>query len=311
MKTRIRILYCFLALLIIFPGFSASQVPAAFVDIGYGARPMGMGGAFTALTHDAHSVLWNPAGLSRLKNNNATFMWTKQFNLIPYYFFAAGTPVTKSLTLGAAAISSGNDVLRETTAFFSIAYKRNSKEKSLFNNISYGLNFKFRNSNFGNNADGGENRIQGHAYGFAMDFGVQWKISPRFISGFMIRDVVSPVSYFNDTLNDVYYEAVPTTMILGVAYLAIKNVILTADWSKVLLEENVNKINAGVEIKLLKLFALRAGFSQPLEAEGNKKYNLGLGLFIIKNRGFNLSFDFAYEIYFLANTPKVSTTIWF
>ncbi|MBC8182313.1 hypothetical protein H8E88_14520 [candidate division KSB1 bacterium] len=311
MKTRIKFLYYVLVLLIIFPNFCLSQVPAAYVDIGYGARPMGMGGAYTALTHDAHSVLWNPAGLTRLKNTNATFMWTKQLNLIPYYFFAAGKPISKSLTLGTAVISSGNDVLRETTAFISIAYKRHSRAKSIFNNISYGLNFKLRNSTFGYNQDGGENQIQGHAYGFAMDFGVQWKISPRFMSGFMIRDIVSPVSYFNETLSDTYYEPVPTTMILGVAYLANKNFILTADWSRVLLEENVSKINAGMEYKIFRIFTLRAGFSQPLEADLNKKYNLGLGLFVVKNKKISLCFDFAYEIYFLANTPKVSTTIWF
>ncbi len=311
MKKQKKYSYYVLTLLMILPNLSASQVPAAYVDIGYGARPMGMGGAFTALTHDAHSVLWNPAGLTRLKNTNATFMWTKQLNLIPYYFFAAGKPVSKSVTLGTAAISSGNDVLRETTAFLSIAYKRRSRTKSFFNNISYGLNLKFRNSSFGNNADGGENRIQGHAYGFAMDFGVQWKISPRFISGFMIRDFVSPVSYFNDTLSDTYYEAVPTNMILGLAYLATKNLIFTTDWNKVLLKENVSKINAGMEYKIFKMFTLRAGFSQPIEAEKNKKYNLGLGLFVIKKKKLVLCFDFAYEIYFLANTPKVSTTIWF
>ena len=74
------------SMLVIFPIHSSCEIPAAFVDVGYGARPMGMGGAFTALANDAHAVLWNPAGLIRLKHTNATFMWTKQFNLIPYYF---------------------------------------------------------------------------------------------------------------------------------------------------------------------------------------------------------------------------------
>ena len=311
MKTRIKYLYFVLILVIIHPNFCVSQVPAAYVDIGYGARPMGMGGAFTALTHDAHSVLWNPAGLTRLDNTNATFMWTKQLNLIPYYFFAAGRPVSKSITLGTAVISSGNDVLRETTAFLSIAYKRHSTAKSFFNNFSVGMNLKFRNSSFGNNQDGGENRIQGRANGFAMDFGVQWKISQRFISGFMIRDFVSPVSYINETLKETYNEAVPTTVILGLAYLANKSLVFTADWNRALLDENVSKINAGMEYKIFRICTLRAGFSQPLEADLKKKYNLGLGLFVVKNKKLSLCFDFAYEIYFLANTPKVSTTIWF
>ncbi len=30
----------------------------------YGARPMGMGGAFTAVADDANAPYWNPAGLA-------------------------------------------------------------------------------------------------------------------------------------------------------------------------------------------------------------------------------------------------------
>ena len=35
-------------------------------------------------------------------------------------------------------------------------------------------------------------------------------------------------------------------------------------------EENVIKINAGLEYKIFRMFTLRAGFSQPLEADLNK-----------------------------------------
>ena len=40
---------------------------AAFLDIGVGARGIGMGGAYTALADDASAVYWNPAGLARLE----------------------------------------------------------------------------------------------------------------------------------------------------------------------------------------------------------------------------------------------------
>ena len=39
---------------------------AAFLDIGVGARGIGMGGAYTALADDASAVYWNPSGLARL-----------------------------------------------------------------------------------------------------------------------------------------------------------------------------------------------------------------------------------------------------
>ncbi len=43
---------------------------AQFLEIGIGARGTGMGEAYTALTNDAGSVFWNPAGLADIENRN-------------------------------------------------------------------------------------------------------------------------------------------------------------------------------------------------------------------------------------------------
>ena len=68
-----------------------AEIPAAYVDIGYGARSIGMGGAFVAIPCDVHALFWNPAALSTLKHNQVTAMYTKQFGLIPYFLAAYGT----------------------------------------------------------------------------------------------------------------------------------------------------------------------------------------------------------------------------
>ena len=309
-----KIKYHLLIILIIIinlPPSAMGGIPAAYVDIGYGARPMGMGGAFVALANDAHAVLWNPAGLIRLKSTNATFMWTKQLNLIPYYFIAAGRPINNRFSLGTAAISSGNDVLRETTFLLSCAYKLPLEMRSPLNRINVGVNLKLRNSSYGNNADGGENQIKGDALGFGIDLGAQWMISPIFFTGILLRDIVSPVSYHNKTLDKTYSESVPPTLIIGAVYSAIKNLLLAADWEQVLSADNNDKFHIGMEYKIINIFVLRAGLNQPIDRSSDKKYTLGLGLFYKKKGVLSLSFDFAYEFFFLANTPKVSTSIWF
>ncbi len=57
----------------------ASPLHAAFKDSGWGVRPLGMGGAFTAVANDANGTLYNPAGLAQVSSREATFMSAKLF----------------------------------------------------------------------------------------------------------------------------------------------------------------------------------------------------------------------------------------
>jgi len=68
---------------IIFIYFIVLSVSAfgAFPDIGLGARPMGMGGAFVALADDANGLFWNPAGLSQIKRAEFSSMYLRPYGL--------------------------------------------------------------------------------------------------------------------------------------------------------------------------------------------------------------------------------------
>jgi len=48
-------------------------------DLPVGARPMGMSGAFIAIADDANTVMWNPAGITQLSQQELTMMWTNLF----------------------------------------------------------------------------------------------------------------------------------------------------------------------------------------------------------------------------------------
>ncbi|HPG31034.1 MAG TPA: hypothetical protein PLQ81_09645, partial [bacterium] len=47
---------------------------AAFLKLGYGARPAGMGEAFSAVSGDINSLYYNPAGLYDVSNKTISFM---------------------------------------------------------------------------------------------------------------------------------------------------------------------------------------------------------------------------------------------
>ncbi len=57
---------------------------AAIFDLGMGARPMGMGGAFASLADDENAVFYNPAALAYLDRVGVTSLWSPQFGLIDY-----------------------------------------------------------------------------------------------------------------------------------------------------------------------------------------------------------------------------------
>ncbi|HAH05085.1 MAG TPA: hypothetical protein DCM05_00945 [Elusimicrobia bacterium] len=58
---------------------SAGEEPFSFLFIDAGARAAAMGGAYTALARDSNALLYNPAGLSRIEKDEATFMHNEHF----------------------------------------------------------------------------------------------------------------------------------------------------------------------------------------------------------------------------------------
>ena len=63
------------------------------LKIGVGARSVGMGGAFTAITNDATSIYHNPSGLAMMENRAFSFNHLVYFKDINYANFSAGFPM--------------------------------------------------------------------------------------------------------------------------------------------------------------------------------------------------------------------------
>jgi hypothetical protein len=61
---------------------SAGQYAASFLEIGVGARALGMGGAFCSLADDGQGFYWNPAGMALLKRPRLSGMYGPQFGTL-------------------------------------------------------------------------------------------------------------------------------------------------------------------------------------------------------------------------------------
>ncbi|MCX5785111.1 MAG: PorV/PorQ family protein [Elusimicrobia bacterium] len=71
---------------------SAGAEPFNFLFLDANARAVGMGGAYTALAADSNALLYNPAGLGRIANREATFMHNQHFESITQEYLGFADP---------------------------------------------------------------------------------------------------------------------------------------------------------------------------------------------------------------------------
>lgn len=67
-----------------FSNHSIGTAGSDFLLMDIGARGIAMGGAYSAVTNDAYSLYWNPAGLTKIPRFSAGFMYTRYVEDITY-----------------------------------------------------------------------------------------------------------------------------------------------------------------------------------------------------------------------------------
>lgn len=289
-----------------------SNIQGSFLDVGYGARSMAMGGAYVAITQKANSILWNPAGLSNATgNHNISFDNVNLINLYNYSFVGYGYRLKNNHALGFGMIYSGDEAMSETTVYLSGAFncKKYIKLKFL-KKFSLGANLKYFGSSFGNNSDGsfidgdGEHQVSGSAHGFGIDLGLQTEISivkKRSIDqiGILWRNPINTISWESKnetgTAEGSYSEGLPSSLIIG--YGMIKDrFIFSLDYEKALHKDVEDVVRTGTEFRLFgRNLALRTGYSQEIYTGDNRRYSFGLG-FQVKWKKALLFLDIAYQI---------------
>jgi hypothetical protein len=87
--------------ILLFTSFSfAGKYAGAFLELGVGAKALGMGNANVALSNDAYGFYWNPSGLAFLNNFQAASMHTDLFgSLQQQNFISAAMPIFGGVTV--------------------------------------------------------------------------------------------------------------------------------------------------------------------------------------------------------------------
>jgi hypothetical protein len=125
--------------------------PGAFLRNGTGARPLGMGGAFTAVAEGAETVYYNPGGLGYITNIDFTSSY-KTLSLDRHFgFIAVSLPIRNEATMAASWVNAGvSDVIGRGNSRQILGEIGNSSNafalsfgKALHERFSFGANLRY------------------------------------------------------------------------------------------------------------------------------------------------------------------------
>lgn len=212
-----------------------------FLAVGVGARALGMGNAFTAVTNDVTSGYWNPAGLLGVKGDlQIGAMHSEYFaGIAKYDYIGVAKPIDSLSTIAFSFIRFGIDNIPNTIDLIdpsgNIDYDRITSFSTADHAflISYARKLRIPGLQIGGSAKVIYRRVGGFgkAWGFGLDAGLQYQRNQWRISA-VARDVTSTfnawsysldqrtVEVFQQTNNEIPVNSVELTLprlMLGVA----------------------------------------------------------------------------------------------
>lgn len=286
-----------------------SGFAGAFADVGLGLRPLGMGGAYTALATDEHSARWNPALLGEVEDPIAGFSWARQFNLISYSYLAVSYPVKESLGVGAYVITAGDDIYRETTIGAAAGVPGNIL--FLPELIRIGATVKLYLADYGNDSEGGDDRVQGSAFGYGIDVAAALRLSDEFLFTVVGRDLVNDVTW-DSSVKGSYSEGAPRAVAVAGAF-QDDQIAISFDFQPPLYSDVPTRLGIGAEIVLLGALKPRLGLSQNFgSGDPNRWVTVGLGVNLepsFLGPIHHVMFGYTHLIHEIDATPRVGLTI--
>ncbi len=298
--TKIKFRSCYVILISLL--FTSSAF-AAFNDIGVGARPLGLGGAFVALADDSNAAKYNAAGLAYIEDIHIGATYAQRFSgLVNYSIIGTVLPMGRAGTIAADAgfLSEDSGIYNEQT--FRISYAN-----TLFKQLGLGFNLKY----FGTIYDEGNEFVIENPYfadttssAFSLDLGLMAKPFNSLNIGISVENVVPA----DISISEAEPDTIPLNFRAGITYRlesiaemsaqgeAISNVL-----KNTLATIEVNARNGdvytktGVEIWINNAIGIRGGFGLVNGVSSATTLNLG-GSAKIPISGTTLQLDYGFQL---------------
>ena len=307
--------------LILSPLFSPAPLHARarfageFLTLGAGARALGMGSAFVAVSDDATAGVWNPAGLTRIRRREAHAQHAEQFGgLVNHDQFGFAETLKDIGSVGFSLLRVGVDnipisilehpdqpigpdnrpvrVGNVTTADYAIHL---SYARALSKALALGGSVKLIRRKTGS----------GTGFGYGLDAGILYDARPGLTLGLVVRDLTQTRITYSSAATD----RITPTALIGAAYTSRAHILrgrFTGSVSAGLGRDAVSieegrRFNAGVEYAFREIVALRLGAE-----EGH--FTAGAGVRFYRRFGVDLAFLSRSD---LENSYRISATAQF
>lgn len=261
----------------------------AYLRIGAGARPLGMGGAFTALSDDATACYWNAAGLGQIEDSQLSLMYSlmsmdRMLNLATYAqpLGRLGSFGVSWLNYGVRDID-GRDITGNPTGNFSNSENAFSVSfgKGLSTVLFIGGSFKFLYHKLASQ----------QATGYGFDVGGMLKVGENIRIGGTIQNIATKIKW--DTESKIE-EEFPTVTRFGISIAPKKTPIkISAD-----IEKNAKqdaRYHIGAEYWIIPSIAARVGY--------DKNHITAGGSAIVPISLVNIQLDYAFAPDILQQWP--------
>ena len=233
---------------------ACAEETAAFLKIGVGARALGLGGAYTALSDEASGLAWNPAGAAGLTKRELGVTHAELFAGTRYDFIGFVQP-SKFGSFGASAIHlsqaalQGRDEAGRTTGSFGASDSAVALSYAAWAplELKVGGSLKFVQSAIGAVS----------AQTAALDLGAQrtlGRLGPGMPAlGVAVQNLGPGMKYAGET------SPLPLVVAVGAAYKLPMGLTFAADYKQ---RPNLrtSEFCLGTEYALLSGFALRGGY---------------------------------------------------
>ena len=243
---------------------------AGFLNIGVGARAIGMGGAFTSVADNSSAIYWNAAGLRRLENSQAEFSHQSWYQDVTIENLQIAFP-GKKVSFGAGLTYLNFGQIKsfdaagdpgEELSMYNMAFSL-SAATDITENVSVGASIKYIEQSF--------DIVKGTA--FAGDVGVMANYSGVSV-GLTAVNLGTKMTFISEK------EDLPAALRFGLSFHQFDNKALFSFDAYSPFEGQLT-LHQGLEMNLYDQMYARSGLIYQTETVSDANalsYNLGIGL---------------------------------